>query len=92
MVSLLSRQVAEALYERLEKDYSISKDELPSHLDKLLLALEETFGHSVDVIGRAIAKRLYSKLGFDMSILPRGDLIDSVEKAKRMLESRETLL
>ena len=87
MVSLLSRQVANAVYERLEKDYSISKDELPSHLDKLLLILEETFGHSVDVIGRAIAKSFYAKLGFDLSRLPREDLVYCAEKAKRMLKS-----
>jgi len=83
IAQLLSPKVAETLFEHLEKVYSIKKDEVPSRLDKLLLTLKTTFGSSsAQVVGKAIARRFYSRLGLEFSDDPQRTLIGYVENAK----------
>jgi len=83
IAQLLSPKVAEKLFEHLEKVYSTKKDEVPSRLDMLLLALKTTFGSSsAQVIGKAIARRFYSRLGLEFSNDPQENLVDCVENAK----------
>jgi hypothetical protein len=83
IAQLLSPKVAETLFEHLEKVYSIKQDEVPSRLDKLLLALATTFGSSsAQVIGKAIVKRFYSRLGLEFSDNPQTTLVGYVESAK----------
>jgi hypothetical protein len=83
IAQLLSPMVAERLFEQLEKAHSIKKDEVPSRLDKLLLALENAFGSkSAQVIGKAIARRFYSRLGLEFSNDPQKTLITYIENAK----------
>jgi hypothetical protein len=88
IVTLLSLQVAEALYKRLETNYSISKDEIPYRLEALLSTLKNTFGASAKILEKAIAKKFYSRLGLDFSNAPQRTLIDYVEQAKLTLQSR----
>lgn len=83
IAQLLSPKVSETLFEHLEKVYSVKKDEIPSRLDMLLLALETTFGpRSSRVIGKVIARRFYSRLGLEFSDDPQMNLVGYVEKAK----------
>jgi hypothetical protein len=83
IAQLLSPKVAENLFEHLEKVYSVKKDEIPSHLDTLLLTLTTYFGSSSSqVIGKAIARRFYSQLGLEFSDEPQRTLIGDDEKAK----------
>jgi hypothetical protein len=83
IAQLLSPKVAETLFEHLEKVYSIKKDEVPSRLDKLLLTLKTTFGSSsAQVVGKAIARRFYSRLGLEFSDNPQRTLVCYVENAK----------
>ena len=74
------------LFEHLEKIYSIKKDEGPSRLDMLLGVLKTVFGSSsTQVIGKAIAKQFYSRLGLEFSDDPQRTLITYVENAKLTL-------
>jgi hypothetical protein len=83
IANLLNLKVAKALFEHLEKVYSIKKDEVPSQLDTLLLALKTPFGsRSAQVMGRAIAKRFYSRLGLEFLDDPQRTLAGYVESAK----------
>jgi len=88
LVTLLSLQVAEALYTRLETSYSVSKDEIPYRLDTLLSTLENTFGASAKIVEKAIAKKFYLRLGLDFTNNPQSTLVDYVEQAKLTLQSR----
>jgi hypothetical protein len=83
VAQLLSSQVAEALFKNLERTYSIKKDEIPNRLDALVSILEDTFGESTKVLGKAIAKRFYSRLGLEFSNDPQKTLIDYIEKSKK---------
>jgi hypothetical protein len=83
IAQLLSPKVAEKIFEHLEKVYSVKKDEVPSRLDKLLLTLKTTFGSSsAQVVGKAIARRFYSRLGLEFSDNPQRTLVGYVENAK----------
>ncbi len=85
IAQLLSPKVAEMIFEHLEKFHSVKKDEVPSRLDMLLLALKTNFGSSSSqVIGKAIARRFYSRLGLEFSDNPQRTLIGYVENAKLM--------
>jgi len=67
-------------------EYSLRAEELSSRLDTLMEVLEYTFGPpGARTIGRAIAKRLYWKLG--IQFLPRDEYTfqDYVEEAKKKL-------
>jgi hypothetical protein len=84
IAQLLSPQVVEGIFARLEKTYSVKRAEIPSRLDMLLLTLETIFGsRGSGVIGKAIARRFYSMLGLEFSDDPQGTLITYVENAKR---------
>ena len=83
IAQLLSPKVAEMIFEHLEKFHSVRKNEVSSHLDMLLLGLETNFGsRSSQVIGKAIARRFYSRLGLEFSDDPQRTLIGYVENAK----------
>jgi hypothetical protein len=83
LAQLLSPKVSETLFEHLEKVYSVKKDEIPSRLNMLLLALDTTFGpRSSRVIGKAIARRFYSRLGLEFSDDPQRTLVGYVENSK----------
>ena len=83
IAQLLSPKVAEKMFEHLERFYSVKKDELPSHLDMLILALKTNFGsRGSQVVEKAIAKRFYSRLGLEFIDHPQRTLVGYVENAK----------
>jgi len=85
VTTLLSRQVADALYSHLERVHSVSKLEIPNRLDVLSTTLEQTFGHQGSkTISKAIAKRFYTTLELDLSLSSSGTLIDYIDLAKKM--------
>jgi len=76
IVALLSKEVLEALYDRIEKVYSVSADEIPYRLENALAMLEKTFGDpSSKSICNAIAKKLYIDLGLSFRDNPTRILV-----------------
>ena len=71
-----------ALFKHLERTYSIKKDEIPDRLDVFVSILEDTFGESAKVVGKAIAMRFYSRLGLWFTEDPHKTLLDYIENAK----------
>ena len=83
IAQLLSPKVFESVIEHLNKVHSVKRDEIPSRLDILLLTLDNIFGKtSSGVIGKAIARRFYSRLGLQFSDDPQMTLVAYIEKAK----------
>jgi hypothetical protein len=60
---LLGKQVRKAIYDHMERDYYIGREDIPERLGDFLLILERTFGKGGKTIERTIAKRLCTKLG-----------------------------
>jgi len=62
---LLGKNVREAFYDHLERNYYMGREDVPKRLGDFLLILERTFGKSGKTIERAIARRLCGKLSQD---------------------------
>jgi len=89
ITTLLSRGVADALYAHLQFTYSISKCEIPFRLDTLLSTLEKTFGfNSSRTISKAIARRLYARLGLAFSNNHDRTILEYVDEAKNKVDER----
>ena len=87
ITALLGKGVLDSLYLHLERFCAITKDELPNRLEVFLSILEKTFGSSGKTIGKAIAKRFYSKLQLEFDEKANHSLLEYVEEAKRKLQT-----
>jgi hypothetical protein len=64
LADILGEQFKETFYRHIEQKFHISKSSLPNRLDVLASALSAVLGDTGGlVMGRAIAKRFYSRLG-----------------------------
>jgi len=82
---LFSQKVVDALYLNLKNKRSISREEIPGKLHVLHVVLEEYFGLSACTLGRAIARKFYSKLGLEFQTRNGFQLTDYVDEAKKKL-------
>ena len=83
---LLGQTVHEALLRRLEREYSVTSDELPYRLDTMFEILWKTFGVTGSkTIGRAIARNFYGKLGIQFVAKDDYTIKDYVDEAKTKL-------
>jgi len=85
MAALFSREVVIALHFNLETRHAIFRENIPNAVQTLKLTLQENFGMSAPTIGRAIAKRFYSKLLLDFDSRQDYGLPEYVEEAKKKL-------
>jgi len=81
LADLLGRQVREAVYDYLERNYSCRRENISAHLPKFLELLEEAFGKASKTIGRTIARRLFEKLGWEFQDTPNLELFDYLDAA-----------
>ena len=82
MADLFGPVVVQSLHEHLMKFYEVKMDEIPRRLDALSSTLEKTFGPSSKTISKAIARKLYAKLGLVFYDNPGGTLLENVERAR----------
>ncbi len=65
LADLLGRKCREAIYDHLERNYSIAREKIPKNLQKFFQLLEETFGRGSKTIGKAVIRKLFEKLGWE---------------------------
>jgi len=86
IIALLSREVADALYQYLNRAHSIPKNEVPNNIEKVSSALQQTFGISSSrTICKFIAKRFYANLELVFPNGPTLTLPEYVEEARKSL-------
>ena len=85
MQTLFSREVVIALHFNLETRHAIFRENIPNAVHTLKLTLQENFGMSAPTIGRAIARKLYSKLHLESDSKQDYGLPEYVEEAKKRL-------
>jgi len=61
---LLGRKAKEAVYDYLERNCSLARDDIPQNTEKFFNLTEETFGKGSITIARCITERLWEKLGW----------------------------
>jgi len=79
---LIGKKATEALFDHLERNYALAREDIPSNIERFLLVSEETFGRGTKTISRCVAKRLWEKLGWKFENLSGLELPDYVEVAK----------
>jgi hypothetical protein len=82
ITSLFSVEVTKSLYSSLFKFHGITREKIPSQMDKLQATFQQVFGRSSVVIERHISKRLYVSLGLQFVPGANSTLADYVGKAK----------
>jgi hypothetical protein len=88
ITDLLSREMVDALYAHLQTNHSISRDEIPYRLDTLFTTLEKIFGvRGSQIITKAIARKIYLKLGLEFTVNPSRTLLEYVDEAKMKLRN-----
>ena len=82
LTDLLGKKAREAVYDYLERNCLVARNELPTRLEAFLTLLDDTFGKGSKTIGRVVARRLYSKLEWEFIEVPGYELVDYVEAVK----------
>lgn len=82
LTDLLGRKPKEAVYDYLERHYSLARDMIPKNLRKFIELLDMTFGRGSKTICKAIARRLFDKLGWEFTEIKGFELLDYLEAAR----------
>jgi len=91
VVGVMGRVGLEGLYLDLLARSSVTREQLPNHLESLLATLEENFGPGpTRVISTAIARRLCSELNIDFAVKPDSGLTGYVDEVKTILLKSST--
>jgi hypothetical protein len=90
LTDLFGPNLKQAFYGYFEEKFGFTRESIALRLDKFLVALSETFGAvGFVVLGRTIAKRLYSSLGLPFKEQASYTLLDYVKEAKMLLRLSE---
>lgn len=93
ITALLGGEVVDALYLHLKTVYSIPRGEVPYKTETLCSTLNKVFGVSgTRTICKAIARRLFVKLGLTFSDSPPRTLLEYLEEARIRNREREIQL
>jgi hypothetical protein len=83
LTDILGARFKETFYRQLELRFCMPKGSLPDRLDDFVAVLSAIFGPTGSlVMGRTIAKRLYSKLGIQFTQKPGYTLLNYASDAK----------
>ncbi len=85
LTDLLGPRAREAIYDYLERNCLLARNEIPTRLGDFFRLLEGTFGRGCKTIGKVIAKRLYAKLSWEFVEIENFELADYVELVKTRL-------
>ena len=89
LTGLLGIRAREAIFEHLERNCLLTREEIPNRLADFFGLMNETFGKGGKTIARVIAKTLYSKLGWEFVEVPSYEFEDYLRVARDRLK-RET--
>jgi len=89
LTGLLGTRSREAVYDNLERTRFLARNEIPKHLDVFFQLLEEILGKGSKVIGKAIAKKLYSKLDLEFVDTPTLEFADHLQTVRSRLGELE---
>ncbi len=86
LTDLVGTRAREAVYDYMERNHSVARSEIPDHLDELFTLFQRNFGVAAKkVIGRVIAKRVYSKLDWQFHPVSAFEFNDYLEGIKARL-------
>jgi len=84
---ILGANVLPSLYAALEKQYTVTRDELPYRLETMYSVLESVFGfRGSRIIEKHIVRKFYHTLGLPFDTVDGYILKDYVEAARKKIE------
>jgi len=86
LTGLLGARACEAIFEHLERNCLLTREEIPNRLADFFGLMDETFGKGGKTIAKVIAKRLYTKLGWEFVETPTYEFEDYVRVARDRLD------
>jgi hypothetical protein len=85
---MLGANVLPSLYAALEKQYAVTRDELPYRLETMYSVLESVFGfRGSSIIEKHIVQKFYNILGLPFGTVDGYALKDYVEAARKKIET-----
>ncbi len=85
LTDLLGKRTREAVYDHLERNYALSRTEIPDHLNKFFELMEETFGKGSRTIGKSIIKKMFNKLEWTFVDMPGYEFMDYLEAIRKRI-------
>jgi hypothetical protein len=80
---LIGKKPTEAIYDYLERHFSIARDDIPQNTETLFEVVRGLFGQkSCTVISTCIAKRVFENLGWEFVQVPGLGFSEYVEMAR----------
>ena len=80
---LIGKKPTEAIYDHLERHFSIARNDIPQNTETLFDVVKELFGRkSSMVVSRCIAKRVFENLGWEFVQVEGFGFSDYVEMAR----------
>lgn len=100
---LIGNKAKEALYDYMERNYAVAREDIPRNFGKFFTLTEEICGKGGKTIARFIMKRLWQRLGWAFADMPDftfSEFLDAtraritkeaIEKGKASLTTSENL-
>ena len=85
-LSVLGNEPREAAYQFLRTICSLSREDIPNHVQDFAAGLKKALGGASKVIERLILRKLFEKTGSNFREVPDMDFNDYVQEAKRRFE------
>jgi CRP-like cAMP-binding protein len=83
---LIGRKATEAIYDHLERNYSLKREDIPKKLDTFTKLTKSIFGEKGSgTVERRIAKLLWENLGWRFQAIQGLELIDYVNLARERI-------
>jgi hypothetical protein len=74
-LSLVGKSAKQIIYFYLEKNFNITRDDVPQRVEEFANALEKMFGSGAKIIEIQIMKKLYKKIGNSKYALRQDDIV-----------------
>jgi hypothetical protein len=82
LADVLGRKAREAIYDYIERNYSIAREDLPKNVETFLTVTQDLFGRGSETIARCLVKRVWERLGWNFKNIPGFEFSDYIEAAR----------
>ncbi len=82
LTDILGRRAKEAIYDYMERNYAVAREDIPKKIENFFMLTEELFGKGSKTIARCIMTRLWRQLGWKFIEIPGFEFPDYLEVAR----------
>ena len=87
---VLGIKAKEAIYDYMERNYAVAREDIPTNMSNFFTLTEETLGRGSRTIARCIVRRMWQELGWAFTDTPGLEFWDYLEIARGRL-AKETV-